>query len=91
MKRIRQTKDVNGQVTATSELNLVYLRIQPVTNSNSGREGDNQYMNQKIFFNPYIDVIPTDLINYEGKDYQIQSLYIARDKSDLPHHIEVVI
>lgn len=91
MTRIRYTKDVNNKVTATDSLEVPYIRIQPIVTSNNDKYGDLSRTKWKIFFSPNVDVVASDTISYNGKDYEITTYYPVRDKDDIIHHIEVTI
>lgn len=88
MKRIRYTLDGNNKVTNTDSLELIYVRIQPIT-VDQGREG--QYTGQKIFFKPYVDIRATDKIEYAQKVYDIHSYYKVKDAQGNDHHLEIII
>ena len=96
MKRFREVLDVNNQVVSTDILNILYMRIQPIiAEMNSRGQNDNASTlygtGQKIFFNPFIDILPTDSIEFEGKVYGIKSYYKPRDRNNVVHHLEVII
>lgn len=99
MKRIRETLDVNNQVVNTDYLNVLYMRIQPITaeiknQSGSNASGDQstaKYTGQKIFFTPFVDVKSTDKIEHESKVYEIKSYYKVQDALGRAHHLEVII
>jgi hypothetical protein len=72
------------------------MRVQPIT-AETPSKGQNDkmsslfYTGQKIFFNPFVDILPTDKIEFEGKVYEIKSFYKPRTNQNIPHHLEVII
>jgi len=99
LRRLRETLDANNQVTNSDYLGVYYMRIQPVTAdiknmsgaNASGDQSTSKYTGQKIFFKPYVDIVPTDKIEFDGKIYEIKSYYKPRDRFDVAHHLEVII
>lgn len=96
MKRVRESLDVNNQVVSINSLNVIYMRVQPITAEMTSRVENDKASTlygtgQRIFFNPYIDILPTDSIEFEGKVYGIKSYYKPRNKNNMPHHLEVTI
>ena len=41
---------------------------------------------QKMYTLPNVDIKPTDLITFEGKDYKVINFYKAHDSKGVQHH-----
>lgn len=91
MTRIRTVKDTNNKVVSTNTLEIPFIRIQPVTKAADDKTGSPQFTGQLINLSSDIDLVSTDSIGFNGKNYDIKSFYPARDKNGNVHHIEVII
>lgn len=91
MTRTRTVRDANNKVVSTNTLEIPFIRVQPVTKAADGKTGSPQFTGQLINFSPDIDLLSTDSIEFNGKNYDIQSYYPARDKNNVVHHLEVII
>ena len=91
LHRIRDIKNEVGKTEGSNILVLDYIRIQPSNSQRQNGQGAQVFATWKIYLEPDQDILETDMISYENKQYSILQLYKARDENDVVHHIEVTI
>ena len=91
LHRLRQVFTDVGGIESTNSAIISYLRIQPSNKSRQDGQGNQIFANWKIYFEPNVDLIHTDSISYQGKQYSILGFYLVQDKDGNPNHLEVTI
>ena len=91
LHRLRQVFTDVGSIESTNSAIISYLRIQPSNKSRQDGQGNQIFADWKIYFEPNVDLIHTDSISYQGKQYSILGYYLVQDKDGNPNHLEVTI
>lgn len=87
--RIRNTLAEDGKITSSKSDKLPYERLQASSRARQNGQGSQTFASWKIFLNSDADILSTDLISYNGKQYGILEIYPVKDQDDNLHHIEV--
>jgi len=80
-----------GSIESTNSVIINYLRIQPSNKSRQDGQGNQVFADWKIYFEPNVDLIHTDSISYQGKQYSILGYYLVQDRVGIVNHLEVTI
>lgn len=89
--RVRKKYREDKSVLTEEVVELPYIRIQPSSKSRQNGQGNQFFANWKIFLDPEVDLLTTDIVRYAGKDYAILEMYPVSDNDGDIHHIQVRI
>jgi len=88
--KVRYSYDRAGRKISQPDTEELFpIRIQPSEYSRQNGQGAQVFAEWKIFLPPETDILATDFLRYNGKDFSILSIYPVRDIDNTLHHYEV--
>ena len=86
------TNIVNGRVVESNEtIDVKPIRIQNINKTMQGKNGSQVIASFKIFLNASTNIQSWYKVMYEGKKWEILSLYKVNNINTVINHIEVII
>lgn len=89
LHRIRNLENDDGSVKSEDKKKIEPTRIQTSSRSRQNGQGEQIFAEFKFFFEPDVNLIKTDQIEYEGIIYSILEFYPVRDTEGDVDHLEV--